>query len=293
MSLDAELGERKEVRTPEWRLAYYDRGEGEPIVFLHGLVANPLIWRKVVPDLAGSYRCIVPELPLGSHQIPMPRDADLSPPGLAALVNAFLEQLDLREVTLVGNDTGGAIAQLVAARHPDRIGRLVLTPSDAFDHFPPPQFRILMVMGWTPGLPWLTVQQMRIERMRYLPFAYGKLVKRRMPREITDAYLQPLHRAAIRRDLTKVIRNIRKRYLQEAAMRLREFDKPVLLVWPPDDPVFLFEYAKRLAELMPNAKIAEVEDSWGFVSEDRPDVLVREIGTFMRAIQTKAHEPTA
>ena len=68
MSLDAELGERKEVRTPEWRLRYYDRGEGEPIVFLHGLVVNPLIWRKVVPELAGSYRCIAPVLPLGSVQ---------------------------------------------------------------------------------------------------------------------------------------------------------------------------------------------------------------------------------
>src|SRR5947208_26342 len=206
MSLGAELGARREVRTPEWTLRYYDRGEGDRVVFLHGLGVSPLIWRKVVPELAESHRCVLPALPLGSHEIAMPRDADLSPPGIAALVDAFLHELDLRDVTLVGNDTGGAIAQLVATRHPERIGRLVLTPSDAFNHFPPPQFRPLLAMAWTPAMSWLTVQQIRIERMRYLPFAYGHLVKRRMTREVTDPYLRPFQRAEIGRDLTTAIR---------------------------------------------------------------------------------------
>jgi pimeloyl-ACP methyl ester carboxylesterase len=275
------LGERKEIRTPEWTLQYFERGEGKPIVFLHGLGVNPLLWRHVVPELAGSFRCICPVLPLGSHEVPMPRDADLSLPGLAALVDAFLAQLDLRDVTLVGSDTGGAIAQAVAANHPGRLERLVLAPCDTFDHFPPPQFRILLAMGWTPGMPWLTVQQMRIERLRYLPFVYGKLVKRRMPKEITDAYLAPLHRAEIRRDLSRAIRAVRKRYLLEVTERLRGFDKPVLLVWPPEDPVFSFEHARRLSrEILPNATLVEVEDSWGFVAEDQPKVLASEIGGF-------------
>ncbi|MFN2544068.1 MAG: alpha/beta fold hydrolase [Actinomycetota bacterium] len=276
------LGERREIRTPEWGLEYFERGEGEPVVFIHGLGVNPIIWRKVVPELSGSFRCICPVLPLGSHSIPMPSDADLTLNGLAALVDAFLKELDLQGVTLVGNDTGGAIAQTVAANHPERLARLVLTPSDTFDHFPPPQFRILLAMAWTPGMPWLTVQQLRSERMRYLPFVYGKLVKRRMSKEVTDAYLEPAKRPEIRRDLVRVIRAARKRYLLEATERLRNFDKPTLLVWPPDDPVFRFDHAQRLAKLLPNARIVEIEDSWGFVSEDQPKVLASEIASFLR-----------
>jgi pimeloyl-ACP methyl ester carboxylesterase len=276
------LGERKEVRTPEWRLRYYERGEGEPIVFLHGVGVNPVIWRNVVPELAGSFRCICPELPLGGHEVPMPRDADLSLPGLGELVEAFLSHAGLDGVTLVGNDTGGAIAQTVAANHPQRLKRLILTPSDTFDHFFPPGFGILKVMGWTPGMPWLTVQQMRIERMRYLPFAYGRLVKRRMPREVTDAYLRPLQRAAIRRDLARMLRSMRKRHLLEVTEELRSFDKPTLLVWPPDDPVFSFENANRLTRLLPDARLVEIEDSRGFVSEDQPKRLAEEIAEFIR-----------
>src|SRR5437763_16219910 len=102
-----------------------------------------------------------------------------------------------------------------------------------------------------------------------------------MPKDVSDACLAPLRRPESRRERTRAIRSVRTRYLLEAAERLRAFDKPALIVWPPEDPVFLFEHAKRLAELLPNATLVEVEDSWGFVSEDRPDVLAREIGLFL------------
>jgi pimeloyl-ACP methyl ester carboxylesterase len=276
-----QIGPAREVSTHRGTLRYFERGDGPPIVFLHGIGVNPLLWRKVVPELAGSFRCVMPELPLGSHELTMSPDADLTPHGLAALVAGFLEGLDLREVTLLGNDTGGAIAQLVATRHPERLGRLVLTPCDAFEHFPPPLFRPLVAMAWVPGLPWLTIQQMRVERLRYLPFAYGKLVKRRMPKEITDAYLGPLFRYANRRDLTRMIRAVRKHHLLEAAEKLRRFDRPVLIAWPPEDPAFPFEHARRLANLLPDATLVEIEDSYGFVSEDQPKALASAIGPFM------------
>jgi pimeloyl-ACP methyl ester carboxylesterase len=251
-------------------------------VFIHGLGVNPVIWRKVVPELAGSYRVICPELPLGAHRYPMPADADLGLNGQAALVDGVLKELGLTDVTLVGNDTGGAICQTVAANHPDRLGRLILTPSETFDHVPPPQFRILKVMAMTPGLPWLTVQQMRIERMRYLPFVFGKLVKRRMPKEVTDAYLAPLHDHRIRRDLVRTIRALDKRDLLAATERLKSFDKPTLLIWDRDDPVFLFDRAQRLAKLIPNARLVEIEDSYGFVQEDQPKALAQEIASFLK-----------
>src|SRR5215212_8545420 len=121
----------------EGRIRYRDSGSGEPIVFAHGALVDGTLWRRVVPLLATEYRCLVPDLPLGSHRVAMRPDADLSPPGLARLLAGFIEALELEGVTLVGNDTGGAICQLVATRNPERLGRLVLTPCDAYENFLP------------------------------------------------------------------------------------------------------------------------------------------------------------
>src|SRR5947208_13344393 len=104
MSISAELGQQHEVRLPQGAIRYRERGGGEPIVFIHGLLVNGDLWRKVVPELSKDYRCIVPDLPLGSHERAMSEDADLSPYGVAKLIDDFLAALDLRDVTLVGND---------------------------------------------------------------------------------------------------------------------------------------------------------------------------------------------
>ena len=110
--------EMHEIELTPGTIRYRDVGRGEPIVFVHGLLVNGDLWRKVVPPLARSFRCIVPDLPLGSHVTAMRPDADLTPPGLARLIADLLAALDLRDVTLVGNDTGGALCQLVATRPP-------------------------------------------------------------------------------------------------------------------------------------------------------------------------------
>ena len=128
---------------PQGTIRYRERGNGEPIVFVHGLLVNGDLWRKVVPTLAKDFRCITPDWPLGSHEVPMNPDADLTPTGLAKLVADFLAALELENVTLVGNDTGGALSQIVVTEHPERIARLVLTPCDAFEVFPPRLFKYL------------------------------------------------------------------------------------------------------------------------------------------------------
>ena len=109
-------------------------------------------------------------------------DADLSPPGLAQLVADFIDALGLEDVTLVGNDTGGAICQLVVTRHPERIGRLVLTPCDAYENFLPPAFRYLQRLARVPGGVTAVAQSMRIPADRRSPIAFGWLSKRRIPR---------------------------------------------------------------------------------------------------------------
>jgi pimeloyl-ACP methyl ester carboxylesterase len=112
-----------EVRLSHGAIRYRDGGEGEPIVFVHGLLVNGTVWRKVAPRLVGEFRCIVPDWPMGSHRVTMSPDADLSALGMARLVADFLAALDLEQATIVGSDTGGGICQLVATRHPGRLAR--------------------------------------------------------------------------------------------------------------------------------------------------------------------------
>ena len=129
-----------EISLPQGTIHYRDEGSGPTLVFIHGALVDGRLWDPVVERLAGRARCIVPDLPLGSHRTAMRPDADLSPHGLAQLIAGVLDALDLHDVTLIGNDTGGALCQLVVARHPERVGRLVLTDCDAFENFPPKAF---------------------------------------------------------------------------------------------------------------------------------------------------------
>ena len=168
------------VQLSQGVIHYRESGEGETIVFIHGALVNGALWRKVVPLLSKQYRCIVPDLPLGSHSTPMNADADLSPPALARLIAEFLAALNLQSVTLVGNDTGGALCQLVVTEHPKRIARLVLTNCDAFENFPPKAFVPLMKGAYIPGFLFVLAQLLRSEMMRRSPIAFGWLSKSRL-----------------------------------------------------------------------------------------------------------------
>ena len=213
----------------------------------------------------------------------------LDPPGLAAIVGAFLEALDLRDVTLVGNDTGGAICQLVAVNHPERLGRLVLTPCDAYNNFLPAMFRPLQMAARIPGAIWVIGQSLRLRRARRLPFAFGWLSKRPLDSERSDAFLHPaLHDRRIRRELAAVLKGISSRYTEEAARRFGEFDKPVLLAWAPEDRFFKLRYAERLAEAFPNARLELIEDSYTYVPVDQPQLTAQLIAAFAREPATVA-----
>ena len=191
LDLDSALGPQHEVRLPGGTIRYRERGAGPTLLFVHGLLVNGALWRKVVPELAPDFRCIAPDWPLGSHEVPLDDDADRSPGGIAELIADFMAALELEDVTLVGNDSGGALSQLVVTRHPERVGRLVLTPCDAFDNFPPRMFRYL---GWVAKMPGgipMMVQTMRLRANRRTPIAFGWLTKRRLPDAVSDHYVAP------------------------------------------------------------------------------------------------------
>jgi pimeloyl-ACP methyl ester carboxylesterase len=284
MSQSSALGQRKTVELPQGTIHYRECGQGLPIVFIHGLLVNGDLWRKVVPPLARSYRCITPDLPLGSHEEACRPDADLSVPGLGRLIAGFLEALDLDDVTLVANDTGGALTQVAITEHPGRVSRVVLTSCDAYDNFPPALFRPLVALARLPGLLHAILQPLRLRPLQRLPMAFGWLTKRPIERAIQDGYLRPFFAdAGVRRDCMKVLRGVDPKYTLAAAEKLRDFPGTALIAWAGDDRLFPVADGRRLASAFRNARLEIVPDSYTFVSEDQPEALARMIDEFVGA----------
>jgi pimeloyl-ACP methyl ester carboxylesterase len=287
MANSGELGVEKSVELSAGVIRYRERGDGPPVVFVHGLLVNADLWRKVVPVVSREYRCLAPDWPLGSHSLPMRAGADLSPPGVARLIGEFLEALDLEDVTVVANDTGGGLTQILMTRWPERVGRVVLTPSDAFELFPPPPpFNGLTTLAKVPGFIWLSTRVAKIKALHRTPFMFGSVARNRIPDEVVSSYLTPAYRSSeIRRDLRAFLRGLHPRHTLAAAAALPSFGKPVLLAWAREEKLFR-GLGKRLADVLPDARLVEVADSYTFVPEDQPDVLAGLITEFIGARRT-------
>jgi pimeloyl-ACP methyl ester carboxylesterase len=290
MARSSSLGSIKEVELSQGTIRYRESGTGDPVVFLHGLLVNGDRWRKVVPGVSTGHRCIVPDLPLGAHEIPMRADADLTIDGLARLIDEFLAKLDLDGATLVANDTGGAITQVLMTEYPGRVGRVVLTSCDAYDNFLPWMFRPLQWLAWVPLLLTAVLQPLRLRAMRRLPFALGWLAKHPIDAHYEEGYVaQIFAQREIRRDVYKVLRDISTHYTLKAASKLGDFKNSVLIVWAAEDRFFPPSDGKRLAAALPNARFVEVEDTYTFISEDNPDELVRILVRFLSE-ESEIHE---
>ena len=280
---DPRLGEARELDLPQGKVRVFEAGTGPPIVFVHGLLVNANLWRKVVATLSSDFRCVALDLPLGSHTLSMPEGADLSPYALGDVIADSIEALGLDDVTLVGNDTGGALCQIVVTRRPERIGRLVLTSCDYRDNFPPAMFAYFKPAAAIPGAMKALMAPMRLGAPRRLPFAFGWLVKRRIDRQAEDSYVLAVMTApGVERDLKRVIKGLDKRYTLEAADKLGSFHKPALIAWSREDKFFKPPDAERLAEDLPNARLEWIDDARTFASEDQPGPLAELIAGFVR-----------
>ena len=292
MSISASLGELREVRVDGATIRYREVGEGPPLLFVHGLLVNGDVWRKVVPLLAAHYRCITPDLPLGSHDLPVERrDADiLSPRGVARMLMQLIGALQLHDTTVVANDTGGAITQLLITDYHEAVARVVLTPCDCFENFLPPAFKPLQLLGRSRTFWWLAAQMLRARPLLRTPVAYGMVMKSVLPPAIADSYLGPLRRsAAVRADLAAFVRRIDSRDTVAAGRQLHEFGRPVLIAWSEIAGGFPRRYGQRLADAFgSNAKVTVVPECRTFISEDQPEALARLIDGFMRGTAGEA-----
>ena len=284
MSVSWADGEVREVRLGRGVVRYREVGSGPTLVFVHGLLVNGFLWRDVVSELSDRFRCVLPDLPLGGHAVPVGPGVDVSPRGVARLVADFMGVLDLRDVTLVGNDTGGAICQLVVSEHPDRVGRLVLTNCDAYEAFLPWQLSLfqygprLLGPRFVDFLAWAL-------RARPAQRLLLKLVaRRRMDEAALDAYFESFIRdAGVRDDTARFLQQISNRNTLGAARRFPEFRRPVLIAWGEDDRFFLSRYARRLERDFSDASLRFLPGSRAFVPEDQPAVLARCIAGFVPA----------
>ncbi|HEY5977163.1 MAG TPA: alpha/beta hydrolase [Solirubrobacterales bacterium] len=271
---------RSEVDLPAGRIRYRDEGQGKPIVFVHGYLVDGRLWDGVVDGLSDRFRCLAPDWPIGAQQIAMNPDADLSPYGIAATIASFLEALDLEDVTIVGNDSGGAMSQVLVTRHPERIGRLVLTNCDTHENFPPGIFKTMPPIAGLPGGMTLLSAPFRIPalaRAAFRPFTNEPL-----PHDLVASWMRPAMKDSdIRRDVKKVTTGMNKRYTLEAAEKLRGSELPILLTWAPGDRLFPLKYAERLASEAGNARIVEIPGAKTFVPIDQPQRLADEIAAFV------------
>ena len=281
-----------EVELSAGTIEYEDTGGTGPVVLLtHGVAMNGSLWDKVVAELRADHRCVVPNLPLGGHRRAMRAGADLSMRGIARLIAELMERLDLRGVTLAMNDWGGP-QLLVSEGRDERVARLVISSCEAFDNVPPGlPGRMLGLSAKVPGGLNALAQPLRLRALRRLPVAFGWMAKRPLPHDVTDGWLRPLlTERAIRRDLLAYIRHAHASDLQEAAGALASFDRPALVAWASEDRVMPPAHGRRLAELIPGARLVEIPDSYTLIPQDQPKMLAVAMREFVRETEP---QPTA
>ena len=255
--------------------------DGRPVVFIHGYAMGSSLWGPLTKRLADrGYSCIAPTWPLGAHTEPMREDAELTMEGVAGLVGELLEALDLEDVVLVGNDTGGAIAQVAATSTPARLGALVLTSCDAFEHFPPPVLKPFIAASKFP-LAFLAILQP--VRTRFGRRGFAALAHADVDQLVAEWVKPALGDSRVRDDLRRFTASLNRQTTVRAAARLPQFTKPALIAWSADDEFFPLEDGRRLASALPNSRLEVIGRARTFSMIDRPDAVAEIIADFAEA----------
>ena len=245
---------------------------GRPVVFVHGYMMGGELWRPVSERLASlGLRCIAPTWPLGAHPQPLRRGADRTIFGVASIVAEVLAALDLEDVVLVGNDTGGVVTQLVAVHHPERLGALVLTSCDAFEHFPPPILKPVLMAAKSKAVFKTAMKAMRAPVARKRAFdglAHSDIDA------LVEGWVRPaLSDPAVAEDLRQFTLSLRTEVTTNVAARLPEVDKPTLIAWSGDDTFFELGDGEKLAAIIPGARLEVIDGARTFSMVDQPDRL--------------------
>ncbi|BDS11511.1 alpha/beta fold hydrolase [Aureispira anguillae] len=274
----------KTVKIERNIIEYQDLGKGQPIIFIHGAFSNGNTWRKVIPQLSNNYRCIIPEWPFGGHKVPILNELDFSPDGIAELIAKLITKLGLHNSIIIANDTGGAYAQVFASKYNEMISHLILSNCEGFEIFPPKKFKSLSTMVKIPGYMWLMAKLFSYKASLKWDMTFGLLSHKLTKEDISELYVKNfVKNNLIREDFRKMAVQWDPLYTERAAIKLVEFNKPVLITWGKDDfKLFPMELGKKLKTIFPNVKFVEIENSKTYVQEDNPIALVESINQFLK-----------
>jgi pimeloyl-ACP methyl ester carboxylesterase len=252
-------------------------GTGRTVVLCHGLLMDGSVWDAVMPHLDEDLRVIRPVLPIGSHRLPMHRDADLSLRGQARLLSELLERLDLRDVVLVVSDTGYPL--LLAADAHERVGALVVLACEAFDNIPPGlPGRTVALAVRMPGGTLMSALSLRLPFGRSLPFTLGPMSSSRLDGQLVRGMTAPVVSSReVRRDLKKYATANDFAALGEACARLGSFDRPAVVIWSRTDEMMPFAHAEQLVELLPQSRLVALDDGGTLLQIDHPRQVAEEI----------------
>lgn len=273
--------EAQTAKTHLGTIEYHDVGQGPTLVFVHLVLADATHWDKMVPLLAGSFRCIIPTLPMGGHRIPADEGSDLTVSGLAKAIHELVEHLDLTDVTIIGNDSGGAISQVMAAELPQRLGRVVLTNCDMYDAFPPKMFGYFKLLPYIPGGMWITGHSLKIRALWPLPFVFGSLTNKVDAKKIHRWTEALLANKLVRRDVRRLIKSVGPDITNRAAETLKSTKLPFLLAWGANDKAFKPALAERFCREVPTAKLVMIDNCKTLVCWDQPEQLAQLITEFV------------
>src|ERR1700704_5052554 len=246
----------RSIETPSGRIGYAEAGSGPVALFVHGVLLNKHLWRHQMTGLSDIRRCIAVDL-LAHGDTEIEPSQDVSVTANANMLKEVLDALRIDRVDLVGNDSGGGIAQIFAAFNPDRGRSLTLTNCDTHDNWPPEAFKPFVDMAVAGGLS-DTLNAMLADTAIYRsPGALGPAYERHenVPDEDIEVYLRPLVRTEQRtRDLQRFVAAFDQNNAMAVETRLRQLRVPTLVVWAADDVYFPVKWAHWLAETIPGAK---------------------------------------
>jgi pimeloyl-ACP methyl ester carboxylesterase len=267
---------RHTVTTRSGDISYIDIGAGPVALFVHGIATNAYLWRNVISALAAQRRCIAIDLPLHG-QSPVTADQDLSIAGLAAGLGDFCDALGLTGVDLVANDTGGAIAQIFAARHPQRLATFTLTNCETGDNLPPESFKPTVQLAAAGNLaPSAVALFGALNAAGQVAFGSAYEHLDQVDPEIIRAYLEPCFGTMERaRQFERLLTALDAADLTAVTPQLSELTVPTLVVWGTGDTFFDVSWAYWLRDTIPGTtRVVTVDGARLFFPEERPMDLV-------------------